>query len=668
MSKVSVEVQYGLIDSPKPEEEFMRHSLLIVTTIVLSIWMGLTSASAQNLSDFTKNKTPHSPTEQWVLSKIFSGEAADLSIYCKNAVNSGDSLDSTRNDSCLILSSEFINNILFENSQNYKSPLHMFINGAHITGKIDLTFGHYKGEIFLTNCLFDENFRFELATVDGALSLSGSTFRKGINLSRISIEETLFLDNVTVVDGDLNISRSKIGQDVWGTRVRVAGLLDISNTNISGDLLLYGDGHVGGKLNTSFSHIGGSFNICGSSFDQGITGQGMIVSADVCAGGGAVRGAPFNMDRAHIGGLFIMANIDIEQGFVADSIILSGGMRIYDKSVIHRTLQLPYAQVTGWLVISDTIVDGTLVTEGMVENGEIEIRDSKVNSDSILVRMSIAGSLDLSGSEFHSMALSGSNINGTLRLGSPVHNAVYSNAPKRAKWEKNAFLKLNGTHVGSWEDMEDDSNGNTSWPSGEESLSLDGFTYDRLGSVNDLGHILLMRRDPQWFVKLFERDRSFSQATYQRLANIFRAAGDPSRADKILYAARERERREVWRDRQYSTWMWLTILKWTIFYGLESWYLLVLFWLTLFTLVGAFVLYKNIKKEPEKGFVWCIGASLDRLIPVVDLNKEFSEYFHDPNRVRLTDWQCRYFAFHIIIGYAFTSFILVALAGLTQSR
>jgi len=37
----------------------------------------------------------------------------------------------------------------------------------------------------------------------------------------------------------------------------------------------------------------------------------------------------------------------------------------------------------------------------------------------------------------------------------------------------------------------------------------------------------------------------------------------------------------------------------------------------------------------EKGALWCVGASLDHLLPIVELNKEFDEFFHDPWRRRL---------------------------------
>ena len=44
-------------------------------------------------------------------------------------------------------------------------------------------------------------------------------------------------------------------------------------------------------------------------------------------------------------------------------------------------------------------------------------------------------------------------------------------------------------------------------------------------------------------------------------------------------------------------------------------------------------------RDGQHGFVWCFGASLARLLPVIEINKEFTAFFDDPKRERLTGWQ-----------------------------
>jgi hypothetical protein len=36
--------------------------------------------------------------------------------------------------------------------------------------------------------------------------------------------------------------------------------------------------------------------------------------------------------------------------------------------------------------------------------------------------------------------------------------------------------------------------------------------------------------------------------------------------------------------------------------------------------------------DEKHGFVWCFGASLSPLLPVIEINKEFTEFFNDPKR------------------------------------
>ena len=36
--------------------------------------------------------------------------------------------------------------------------------------------------------------------------------------------------------------------------------------------------------------------------------------------------------------------------------------------------------------------------------------------------------------------------------------------------------------------------------------------------------------------------------------------------------------------------------------------------------------------DEKHGFVWCFGARLSPLLPVIEINKEFTEFFNDPKR------------------------------------
>ena len=84
-------------------------------------------------------------------------------------------------------------------------------------------------------------------------------------------------------------------------------------------------------------------------------------------------------------------------------------------------------------------------------------------------------------------------------------------------------------------------------------------------------------------------------------------------------------------------------------------------------MLGAVVLWFS-QEARAKGPAWCLGASLDHLLPIVELNKEFGDFFHDPNRERLKGWQVFYFGIQTLVGYVLASFVVAGLAGLTQAQ
>ena len=69
----------------------------------------------------------------------------------------------------------------------------------------------------------------------------------------------------------------------------------------------------------------------------------------------------------------------------------------------------------------------------------------------------------------------------------------------------------------------------------------------------------------------------------------------------------------------------------------------------------------------QHGPIWCFGASLSRLLPVIEINKEFTEFFNDPKRKRLTGWQSFFFSAMGIIGWVLGLILVAAVSGLTQS-
>lgn len=277
-----------------------------------------------------------------------------------------------------------------------------------------------------------------------------------------------------------------------------------------------------------------------------------------------------------------------------------------------------------------------------LEVGQSLFMDEAILKRAALSSSHIGGALNLTGAEFQDLDLSATRIDGAL---------VLSSAPQSG-WPEGARLSLRDTHAGvlqvHWDEETD------TWPEG---LQLDGFTYDRLGFGSDADNRLA--RDVDRYIGWLGRDLSYSPQPYEYLANVFRAAGESTKADRIRYESRERDRAEAWQGEDYARWFGLTLLKWGIGYGLGVRYFLALWWIVVFTLIGALAL--RISHQGPEGLSAKAIFSLDLLLPIVQLDAA-----HNQLEASLAGGVKHYFYAHKLVGWVLASFLIAALAGLTQ--
>src|SRR5262245_55149019 len=95
----------------------------------------------------------------------------------------------------------------------------------------------------------------------------------------------------------------------------------------------------------------------------------------------------------------------------------------------------------------------------------------------------------------------------------------------------------------------------------------------------------MMARPSRWYVEWLCRDSGSSLQPYSPLASLFRRAGEPDKANGLLYAARERRRRAALKKvrirghrGEVFEGVGLGFLRWTIGYGLGNRYFRVLWW------------------------------------------------------------------------------------------
>jgi hypothetical protein len=173
------------------------------------------------------------------------------------------------------------------------------------------------------------------------------------------------------------------------------------------------------------------------------------------------------------------------------------------------------------------------------------------------------------------------------------------------------------------------------------------------------------------YVAWLARHRPFSPQPYEQLAKVLRAGGEPGKANDILYAARERQRRDYRQPKSFGKWLGLSVLKWTIGYGLGPRYFRALLWVALFTVFGTVLLQVH-GNQPEKGWPALAFASFDQLLPAVTLDGAHEKLFSLATGKAATDGFAQpaglvmYFYVHKLVGWLLGIFLLAGLAGLTQ--
>ena len=332
---------------------------------------------------------------------------------------------------------------------------------------------------------------------------------------------------------------------------------------------------------------------------------------------------------------------------VKSSLFMRGGATFKD------IVNLQSARVDGQITMVGSTFEGAVNMDGLEVGSTLLMSGGRFEKAVKLTFATIGANLVASSATLAFLDLTGTQIEGMLLLGTGKQLAPI--------WKADASMILHNTRVGVIQDHWDgDAWKKTqkivAWPG---KLQLDGFIYDRLGGLTGGGENEMLGRDVEWYDAWLRLDPAFSPQPYRQLAKVFRAADLSAKADAILYAGRERKLETAWKARQYDDWFGLSLLKWTIGYGLGYRHFLALLWVAGLVLVGAAVLRVSGQGRAHKMPVG-LAYSLDHLLPIVHLR----HYHHED--VKLTGWARYYFYGHKLMGYVLASFLIAGLSGLTE--
>jgi hypothetical protein len=302
-------------------------------------------------------------------------------------------------------------------------------------------------------------------------------------------------------------------------------------------------------------------------------------------------------------------------------------------SIFEQTVNAYGLQVDQHLFMRGVAFNGELTLHGTQVGGQLDMSGStfeqKVNGGSLLVSQNlfmrgaafgesvelrfarIGGDIDLRGTMLTGLDLSGATVTGDLRL---------SGQGLTAAWRKDdAFINLRNVQIRALQDSTE------AWP---PSIDLEGFTYGSIGGFGETVASDPLNRTGKYWKSWLARGRRYRPQPYAQLANVLSNSGRSGLAAMIQYAGREQERAQAWTERDLRRWLGLTVNGYLRGYGIGAYNFRLLYWVCYLVVLGAMILWFSTPATQDKGFFWCLAASLDRLLPIIQLNKEFADFFN----------------------------------------
>jgi hypothetical protein len=114
-------------------------------------------------------------------------------------------------------------------------------------------------------------------------------------------------------------------------------------------------------------------------------------------------------------------------------------------------------------------------------------------------------------------------------------------------------------------------------------------------------------------------------------------------------------------------WIFSGFLEFVAGFGIGLYTFRVLYWVVGISGLAAVYLWMCAPAARVRGIGWCCGASLSRLLPIIEIKKEFSDFFNDPKReYGLTCVQTVVFSIIAMSGWVLGAILIAAVSGLTQ--
>ncbi len=657
--------------------------------------------------------------EKWVWEQVRTGKEADFNERYGNQLDpKNESLWVGKEKERRTLRPDFLRTILLsEPWQGLITNDGVLIIGALFAEAVNLSFVEVRCVLGLAGCRLEGGMFCLNTYFKHSLSMRILSCEPNFEINSASITGDLYLDSGRFASASMLGVR--VGGNLYMQEVEINGALSLDGAAIQGNLFMgrgrYGNARLKGV------QVGGMLSMTGAKFSGKLDAERAIISHNflmrrvegttallrgVQVGGQFILSAAVFNGELSLDGAAIGAGLFLDKGRFYSARMLGmrvGGQVAFVKSRFSDILHMEGSSIKGDLFLREgsfsdvrmlgVSVGGQLSARGAGFRGVVNCEGLHVQSHFLLdgaklfkklnlIFCKVEGGLNLTGAHLGEVDLSQARIAGALALSFPGRAKIIS-------WYKGSF-NLSHAAVGAVLDGQED------WPA---SLGLDGFRYTSLGSektmsvreellhyplelleehipeikeIEDamekrrfalkirqyvgaqMGFTTSSDRLASWYVAWLERQKDFSMDPYQRCAKFLRESGQPDKANEVMYAGLERERKQLpWSLPRLGR----SLLKWIIGYGLGYRYFLALVWAVLFLCIGAVVC--GAAGGDAKGALFCLGFSLDNMLPLIDLRPE-----HEAMSVALSGFPKFYFLFvQQIVGWVLVLCVAAGLAG-----
>lgn len=682
--------------SRTPSGMFRKFSSLVIAGFL--VWAATGDAIAHGPND------DKSTAEGWVWALLKQGKTADLDDRCSEmgiaVAESIDKLDWKH--SCRQLKPAFLTDLLTKLPWREElRPIGVNIAGAWIDGDVELKNAKFyrgleidrsliEGSVVLESVRTDSNIAFSNSRIIGAfnaaklrsemsLILTNSEITQNVSLSGAKVEGFVKAEDAVLggsldapqlqVGINLQMPRTSFGHDVNLLGARVQGIVNMRGSTVVGNVSMNAihAGHVflgslPGKTAT-YKSVDLIAAIIVTNVDmEGATFEGPLSLNSASAHYVLMRStnnnrATFkdvNLVAARISGSLLMQGSSFDGKLVATDMHIGGNLMM-GRSEENKRKEDDKIKPTTFKVVAlgGTKVIGHLNMEGSIFEDNVSARTLEIGGHLIMCNVvssskmdlrytRVMGNLDARGATFSELDLAGAHIAADLTLGKHDKGGAMD-------WKKTppGNLNLRNARAANLMDVAD------AWP-GKDHLQIDGFTFSRLGD----------RRDPKWWdEKWIRHDPHYTPGPYEQIATAYALAGDRGAAEQMRFLGRVRQRED---EKHWVAWLTAIFLEYVAGFGIGDYTFRVLWWVAGISILGAIYLRYAVPAAREKGEAWCFGASLSRLLPVIEINKEFTDFFNDPKRERMTGFQSAVFSVIGMLGWLLGAILVAAVAGLTQ--